>query len=62
MLRVKSLISYVHKVGYTLYNAGAVLKVKSDAARRGATLAKRIITPIEVGLLIEGRHRSATAC
>jgi integrase/recombinase XerD len=54
MLRVKSLISYAHKVGYTLFNAGAVLKVKSDAVSRGATLAKRIITPIEVGLLIRG--------
>jgi integrase len=37
---------------YTRFNAGAVLKVKSDAASRGATLAKRIVTETEVTLLI----------
>jgi integrase/recombinase XerD len=52
VLRVKSLIGYAHKLGYTFFTAGATIKVKSDAASRGATLAKRIITPIEVGLLI----------
>jgi integrase len=32
--------------------AGATIKVRSDAANRGATLAKRIITEVEVGLLV----------
>jgi integrase len=41
-----------HKVGYTPFNAGAVIKVRSDSAHRGANLAKRIITETEVALLI----------
>ena len=52
ILRTKSLLGYAHKVGYTPFNAGAVIKIKPDSAHRGATLAKRIITPAEVGLLI----------
>ena len=40
------------KVGYTPFNAGAVIKIKRDSAHRGATLAKRIISPAEVGMLI----------
>ena len=51
MLRVKSLLSYAHKLRYTHFNAGATIKVRSDSASRGATLAKRIITPAEVALL-----------
>ena len=38
--------------GHTPFNAGAVIKIKPDSAHRGATLAKRIVTPAEVGLLI----------
>ena len=34
------------------FNAGQAIKVRSDAGNRGATLAKRIITPIDVSLLI----------
>jgi integrase/recombinase XerD len=52
VLRTKSLLGYAHKVGYTPFNAGAVIKVRSDSAHRGATLAKRIITETEVALLI----------
>jgi integrase/recombinase XerD len=51
-LRVKSLLGYAHKVGYTVFNAGTTIKVRSDSANRGATLAKRIITETEVALLI----------
>jgi integrase/recombinase XerD len=54
VLRVKSLLGYAHKVGYTPFNAGAVIKVKPGAAHRGATLAKRIITETEIALLIRG--------
>ena len=52
VLRVKSLLSYAHVLGYTLFNAGTPIKVRSDAAHRGANLAKRIISPAEVALLI----------
>jgi integrase/recombinase XerD len=52
VLRVKSLLGYAHKLGYTLFNAGATIKVRSDSASRGATLAKRIVSEVEVGLLI----------
>jgi integrase/recombinase XerD len=52
ILRVKSLLSCAHKLGYTLFNAGVLIKVKSDSASRGATLAERIITETEVALLI----------
>src|SRR5262245_54240592 len=52
VLRVKSLLSFAQRVGYTPFNAGAVIKVRSDAAHRGANLAKRIISEVEVGLLI----------
>src|SRR5262245_4446995 len=48
VLRVKSLLSYAQRVGYTPFNAGAVIKVRSDAAHRGANLAKRIITEVQV--------------
>ena len=50
MLRVKSLLGYGHKLGYTAFNAGVTVKVRSDAATRGATLAKRIISEVEIGL------------
>src|SRR5262247_659691 len=51
VLRVKSLLSYAQRVGYTPFNAGVVIKVRSDAAHRGANLAKRIITEVQVSLL-----------
>jgi integrase/recombinase XerD len=52
VLRVKSLLGYAHKLGFAPFNAGATTKVRSDAAHRGATPAKRIISEVEVGLLI----------
>jgi integrase/recombinase XerD len=52
VLRVKSLLGYAHKLGFAPFNAGATIKVRSDSAHRGANIAKRIITPAEVGLLI----------
>jgi integrase/recombinase XerD len=51
VLRVKSLLGYAHALGYTPFNAGATIKVRSTG-NRGATLAKRIISEVEVGLLI----------
>jgi integrase/recombinase XerD len=50
VLRVKSLLSYGHKLGYMPFNAGVTIKVKPDQSR--AQLAKRIISEVEVGLLI----------
>jgi integrase/recombinase XerD len=52
VLRVKSLLGYAQKLGYTRFNAGATIKVRSDSANRGAALAKRIMTPTQVSLLI----------
>src|SRR5262245_15090221 len=52
VLLVKRLLSYAQRVGYTPFNADAVIKVRSDAAHRGANLAKRIITEVQVSLLI----------
>jgi hypothetical protein len=42
-LRIKSLLSYGHDLGYMPFNAGVRIKVQSDAGNRGASLAKRII-------------------
>jgi integrase/recombinase XerD len=52
LLRVKSLLGYANKLGYTPFNAGVTIKVRSDTALRGASLAKRIISEVEVGLLV----------
>jgi site-specific recombinase XerD len=52
VLRIKSLLGYAHALGYTPFNAGATIKVRSDAGSRGANLAKRIMSEVEVGLLI----------
>jgi len=51
-LRIKSLLSYGHDLGYIPFNAGVRIKVQSDAGNRGASLAKRIMSPAEVALLI----------
>ena len=51
VLRIKSLLGYAHALGYTPFNAGATIKVRSGG-NRGATLAKRIISEVEVSLLI----------
>jgi integrase/recombinase XerD len=52
VLRVKSFLGYGHKLGYLPFNAGVTIKVRAHSATRGATLAKRIISEVEVGLLI----------
>jgi integrase/recombinase XerD len=39
-------------LGYTRFNAGARIKVRSEGPHRGAAIAKRIISEVEVGLLI----------
>src|SRR5262245_20024869 len=54
VLRAKSLLSYAQRIGYTPFNAGAVIKVRSETAHRGANLAKRIIHGEACGC--QGRH------
>jgi integrase/recombinase XerD len=54
VLRIKSLLGYAHRLGYALFNAGATIKVRSDARNRGANLAKRIISEVDVALLVRG--------
>jgi hypothetical protein len=50
ILRAKSLLSYAHTLGNTPY-VGAAIKVKTDSGHRGATLAKRIVSEVDVALL-----------
>jgi site-specific recombinase XerD len=50
VLRVKSLLSYGHKLGYMPFNAGVTIKVRSD--QHGGQLAKRIMPEVDVKLLI----------
>jgi site-specific recombinase XerD len=50
VLRVKSLLSYGHKLGYMRFNAGVTIKVRPNQSQ--ARLAQRIISEVEVGLLI----------
>lgn len=52
VLRVKSLLSYAHKLGYAPFNAGVTIKVKPDQSR--AQLAKRIISEVDVKMLFRG--------
>jgi integrase/recombinase XerD len=53
VLRIKSLLTYAHKLGYCPFNAGVTIKVRSHAASsRGASIAKRILSETEVALLI----------
>ena len=54
VLRIKSLLGYAHSLGYTDFNAGARIKVRSEGANRGASIAKRIIGEVEVRALIRG--------
>src|SRR5262245_22455649 len=54
VLRVKSLLGYAHRLGYAPFNAGAAIKVTSEARNRSATLAKRIISEVDVALLVRG--------
>lgn len=50
VLRVKSLLSYGHKLGYMPFNAGVTIKVK--LSRSQGQLAKRIMPEVDVKLLI----------
>jgi site-specific recombinase XerD len=48
VLRVKSLLSYGHRLGYLRFNAGAVIKVHVEAR----AVSQRIISEVEMGLLV----------
>jgi integrase/recombinase XerD len=48
VLRVKSLLSYGHRLGYLQFNAGAVIKVQGDTR----SIAQRIVSEVEIGLLV----------
>src|SRR5262249_17847179 len=48
VLRVKSLLSYGHRVGYLQFNAGAVIKAHAEARN----VAQRIVSEVEIGLLV----------
>jgi integrase/recombinase XerD len=48
VLRVKSLLSYGHRLGYLTFNAGAVIKVQGDTR----SIAQRIVSEVEIGLLV----------
>jgi integrase/recombinase XerD len=55
-LRVKSLLSYGHELGYLTFNAGVPVKLRSEG-NRGAALAKRIISETEVALLVRAAKK-----
>jgi integrase/recombinase XerD len=48
VLRIKSLLSYGHRLGYLTFNAGAVIKVRGDTR----SIAQRIVSEVEIGLLV----------
>lgn len=48
VLRIKSLLSYGHRLGYLTFNAGAVIKVQCDTR----SVAQRIVSEVEIGLLV----------
>ena len=48
VLRVKSLLSYGHKLGYLPFNAGVVIRVGTATQ----SVAKRIVSEVEIGLLV----------
>jgi integrase/recombinase XerD len=52
VLRIKSLLTYAQTLGYTRFNAGVTIKVRSAPVQ--ATLAKRIVSEVEIGLLVRG--------
>jgi integrase len=58
VLRIKSLLGYAHALGYTPFNAGATIKVRSNAGNRGATLAKRIMVSLLIRAAPSKRDRS----
>jgi integrase/recombinase XerD len=48
VLRIKSLLSYGHRLGYLQFNAGAGIKVQGDTR----SIAQRIVSEVEIGLLV----------
>jgi integrase/recombinase XerD len=48
VLRIKSLLSYGHRLGYLQFNAGAAIKVQGDTR----SVAQRIVSEVEIGLLV----------
>jgi integrase/recombinase XerD len=48
VLRVKSLLSYGHRVGYLQFNAGGVIKAHAEAR----SVSQRIVSEVEIGLLV----------
>jgi site-specific recombinase XerD len=53
VLRIKSLLTYAHKLGYTPFNAGVVITVKgANPTARAGSIAKRIIGETAVAILI----------
>ena len=48
VLRIKSLLAYGHRLGYLRFNAGAVIKVRSEVR----AVAQRIVTEVEMGMLV----------
>ena len=55
VLRIKCLLSYGHRLGYLQFNAGAVIKVQTEAR----SVAQRIVTEVEIGLLIRAAPTQA---
>jgi len=53
--RVKAFLSYAHRLGYTMFNAGAIIRVKGPP--RGAEIAKRILPEVDVMLLLRAATR-----
>jgi integrase/recombinase XerD len=48
VLRIKSLLTYGHRLGYLRFNAGVTIKVRTASQ----SVAKRILSEVEVGLLV----------
>ena len=57
VLRVKSLLSYSHRLGYLPFNAGAVIKVQGDTR----SIAQRIVSEVEIGLLVRAARGARSA-
>jgi integrase/recombinase XerD len=51
-LRRRARTAYAHRLGYAAFNGGVAVRVKSDARAKGAALAKRIISEVDVALLV----------
>ena len=51
--RIKSLLSYAHRLGYTRFNAGTVIRLPGNVqGERSANIAKRSLGETEVALLL----------